>query len=86
MGPFVCIRNGSFPGRESGTELGNPDFSAFAAACGGYGEAVADTDAFPDAFARAIDSGKPAIIELTLDPDAIATNMTLSQIQKGSKS
>ena len=73
-----------YPGRESGTELGNPDFSAFALACGGYGETVTDMEAFPGAFGRAVDSGVPAIIDLVLDPEAIATDTTLSQIQRRS--
>jgi acetolactate synthase-1/2/3 large subunit len=71
-----------YPGRISGTELQNPDFAAFARAFGGHGEVVEATDQFAPAFERARASGKPALIELRIDPDAITTSTTLSAIRK----
>jgi acetolactate synthase-1/2/3 large subunit len=71
-----------YPGRISGTELQNPDFAAFARAFGGHGEVVETTDQFAPAFERARASGKPALIELRIDPDAITTSTTLSAIRK----
>jgi len=71
-----------YPGRISGTELQNPDFAAFARAFGGHGELVETTDQFAPAFERARASGKPALIELRIDPDAITTATTLSAIRK----
>jgi acetolactate synthase-1/2/3 large subunit len=71
-----------YPGRISGTELQNPDFAAFARAFGGHGEVVETTDQFAPAFERARASGKPALIELRIDPDAITTATTLSAIRK----
>jgi len=68
-----------YPGRVSGTFMANPDFAALARAYGGHGETVETTDAFPAAFARAQASGKPAVIELRLDAEALSTAMTLSE-------
>jgi len=71
-----------YPGRVYGTELNNPDFAAYARAFGGHGETVARTADFPPAFERAANSGKPAIIELKIDPDAIGPAATLSGIRE----
>ena len=66
------------PGRISGTDLKNPDFAALARACGGFGARVDTTEAFAAAFEEAVASGKPAIIELTIDPEALSPATTLS--------
>jgi len=71
-----------YPGRISGTELKNPDFAAFARAFGGHGELVETTDQFAPAFERSRASGKPAVIELRIDPDAITTSTTLTAIRQ----
>ena len=71
-----------YPGRISGTELKNPDFAAYARAFGGHGEVVEATDQFAPAFERALASGKPAILELRIDPDAITTGTTLTAIRQ----
>ena len=70
-----------YPGRVSGTGLTNPDFAAYARAFGGHGETVEKTADFADAFLRARASGRPAIIEIKLDPEAITPTRTLSQIR-----
>jgi acetolactate synthase-1/2/3 large subunit len=70
-----------YPERVSGTELKNPDFAAYARAFGGHGEVVEETAQFAPAFERARASGKPAIIELRIDPEAITTSTTLSRIR-----
>ncbi|MDN5567271.1 MAG: thiamine pyrophosphate-binding protein [Paracoccus sp. (in: a-proteobacteria)] len=70
-----------FPGRVSGTDLFNPDFAALARAYGGHGERVENDADFPAAFERAQASGRLAIIELRLDPEALTTGVTLSQIR-----
>tara|TARA_R110002073_G_scaffold9930_3_gene49210 strand:- start:2092 stop:3738 length:1647 start_codon:yes stop_codon:yes gene_type:complete len=69
-----------YPGRVSGTMLANPDFAALARAYGGHGETVTEGAQFADAFARAQASNLPAVIELTIDPDALSTGTTLSGI------
>lgn len=71
-----------YPGRVSGTDLVNPDFVAFAHAYGGHGELVERTEDFAPAFERARASGKPAIIEVKLDAEAITPTRTLTQIRE----
>ena len=70
-----------YPGRAIATDLVNPDFAALARAYGGHGETVATTEEFAPAFERAVASGKPAIIEVKMDPEAISTSATLSGIR-----
>ena len=69
-----------YPGRVSATALTNPDFAALARAYGGHGETVRTTEEFGPAFERARASGKPAIIEIALDPEAITPSRTLTEI------
>ena len=71
----------NYPGRVSNTELKNPDFAGYAQAFGGYGEAVERTEDFAEAFERACDSGKPAILELRVDPEALTPVQSLSEIR-----
>jgi acetolactate synthase I/II/III large subunit len=70
-----------YPGRAIGTELHNPDFAAYARAFGGHGETVERTEDFAAAFERAAASGKPALIELKIDPEAITPTTTLGAIR-----
>ena len=70
-----------YPTRISATQLTNPDFAAYARAFGGYGDTVETTAAFADAFAAARASGKPAILHLRIDPEAILPGATLSGIR-----
>ncbi|MGH7933955.1 MAG: thiamine pyrophosphate-binding protein [Candidatus Binataceae bacterium] len=90
---FFVINNGmygtirmhqehEYPTRVSGTELINPDFAALARAYGLHGETVERTADFAAAFARARGSGRAALIELRLDPEAISTRTTLSRIRE----
>ena len=67
----------TYPARVSGTDLFNPDYAALARAYGGHGETVTRTQDFPDAFARALDAGTVAVIELILDPEALAPGQEL---------
>ncbi|HZP68669.1 MAG TPA: thiamine pyrophosphate-binding protein [Pseudolabrys sp.] len=73
-----------YPGRVIATELRNPDFVAYALAFGGYGALVEKTADFPAAFAAARASGKPSIIHLKVDPEAITPATTLSAIRERS--
>jgi acetolactate synthase-1/2/3 large subunit len=71
-----------YPGRISATALRNPDFAAYARAFGGHGETVEETDQFLPAFSRALASGKPAILHVKTDPEAISPTTTLSAIRE----
>jgi len=70
-----------YPGRVFGTDLRNPDFAAYARAFGAHGETVERTEDFAPAYERAAKSGKPALIELRIDPDAISPSTTLSAVR-----
>jgi acetolactate synthase-1/2/3 large subunit len=70
-----------YPGRISATALKNPDFAAYASAFGGHGETVEETAEFAPAFERAVASGKPAILHVKIDPEAITPTTTLAAIR-----
>lgn len=70
-----------YPNRVWGTDLVNPDFAALARAYGGHGETVKETTEFLPALTRAIDSQKPAIIELVVDPELITSRTTIQKIR-----
>jgi acetolactate synthase I/II/III large subunit len=71
-----------YPGRVSATDLANPDFCTYARAFGGFGATVERTADFADAFVAARASGKPSIIHLKIDPEAITPGTTLSKIRE----
>jgi acetolactate synthase I/II/III large subunit len=73
-----------YPGRVYATDLKNPDFAAYARAFGGHGETVERTADFAPAYERALKSGKPALIEIRIDSDAITPATTLSAIREKS--
>ena len=58
------------------------DCAAYARACGGFGATVETTAAFAPAFEAASKSGKPAILHLKLDPEAITPATTLGAIRE----
>ncbi|MGZ5685532.1 MAG: thiamine pyrophosphate-binding protein [Usitatibacter sp.] len=70
-----------YPGRVIGTDLANPHFAAFARSFGAVGEIVEDTAQFGPAFERCLACGKPALIEVRIDPQAITPNTTLDKIR-----
>jgi acetolactate synthase-1/2/3 large subunit len=70
-----------YPGRIIATDLRNPDFAAYARAFGGFGVSVERTADFPAAFREAEASGKPSIIRLAIDPEAITPMTTLAKIR-----
>jgi acetolactate synthase I/II/III large subunit len=72
----------TYPGRVIGTDLHNPDFPALAEAFGAAGEAVADTEGFPAALDRALEAGRPALLDLLVDPDIIAPGLELSALRR----
>ena len=82
LGTIRMHQERHYPGRVSNTELVNPDFEAYARAFGGYGETVERTEEFPGAFERARASGKPAILELRVDSEALTPGRSLSEIRE----
>jgi acetolactate synthase-1/2/3 large subunit len=71
-----------YPGRVTATRLENPDFAALARAYGGHGETVETTADFGPAFERAAASGKPALLHLKVDPEAITPTTTLTKLRE----
>jgi acetolactate synthase-1/2/3 large subunit len=71
-----------YPGRVSATVLKNPDFAAYGRAFGGFGVTVEKTVDFADAFRAAQASGKPAIVHLKVDPEAITPAITLTKLRE----
>src|SRR5262249_47741950 len=71
-----------YPGRITATALRNPDFAAYARAFGGDGAGVEKNADFPPAFTGAMKSGKPAIIHLKADAEAITPTTTLSALRE----
>jgi acetolactate synthase-1/2/3 large subunit len=93
---FIVINNGmygtirmhqerNYPGRVSGTELHNPDFSALARAYGLHGEVVTRTCEFAPAFERCVNASGASLIEVRIDPEALTPRMSLTQIREQSR-
>ncbi|WP_308447392.1 thiamine pyrophosphate-binding protein [Parachitinimonas caeni] len=93
---FIVVNNGmygtirmhqekNYPERVVGTQLHNPDFAALARAYGAHGETVTKTEEFIPAFERALAAGKPALLELQVEPEAITPAATITQIRAQAK-
>jgi acetolactate synthase I/II/III large subunit len=74
-----------YPGRVVGTDLVNPDFAAYARSFGAHGERVARTEDVEAAFERAFEAGRPAVLHLEVDPEAITPRATLTQLREGGR-
>jgi acetolactate synthase I/II/III large subunit len=74
-----------YPGRVVGTDLRNPDFVALARAYGAHAALVERTEEFADALDEALESGRPALLELRVDPQAITPRQTLDEIRAAAK-
>jgi acetolactate synthase-1/2/3 large subunit len=73
----------AYPWRVSGTALTNPDFARYIEAFGGHGEVVTETAEFSPAFRRAVESGRPALLELRMNPEQITTRATIADLRAG---
>jgi acetolactate synthase-1/2/3 large subunit len=83
-GMYATIRmhqERQYPGRVSGTDLENPDFVELARAYGAHGERVERTVELEGAYERALASGKPAVVELVVDPERISPRVKLSELR-----
>ena len=80
LGTIRMHQERNYPGRTSGTDLSNPDFTALGRAYGFHGQSVATTEEFSPAFADAVASGKPALLELMLPLNALTPNLKLSDL------
>jgi acetolactate synthase I/II/III large subunit len=73
-----------YPGRVVGTDLRNPDFVAYAHAFGAHGALVERSEDFAAALDEALACGRPAVVELRVDPQAITPRQTLDEIRAAS--
>ena len=81
LGTIRMHQEKSYPGRVHGTALHNPDFAALARAYGAFGAKVENTSDFPDLLAEARKAGRPALLEVVVDPEALTPNASLSEIR-----
>jgi len=81
LGTIRMHQERHYPERTIATDLVNPDFAALARAYGAFGETVERTEDFAAAFERARASGKPAVLDLKLDPEALTPRQSLSEIR-----
>ncbi|KRE14909.1 thiamine pyrophosphate-binding protein [Bosea sp. Root483D1] len=72
-------------GRVNGTQLVNPDFHALALAYGAHAERVTRTEEFAPAFERCLAAGKPAVIEMCVDQEAIHSRYSLTDLRNRRK-
>jgi acetolactate synthase I/II/III large subunit len=70
-----------YPGRVIGTDLRNPDFVALARAYGAHGALVERSEEIGAALDEALGAGRPALIELRVDPRAITPRQTIDEIR-----
>jgi acetolactate synthase-1/2/3 large subunit len=70
-----------YPTRVSATELTNPDFVKLAESFGAFATRVEKTEDFASALDAAQKSGKPALIEIMVDQEAIGPTATLSGLR-----
>jgi len=92
---FLVVNNGMYgtirmhqerryPGRVVGTDLRNPDFAAYARAFGAHGAVVERSEDVGAALDEALACGRPAVVELRVDPQAITPRQTLDEIRAAS--
>jgi len=85
---ILIVNNGSYgtirmhqerryPGRVIATDLVNPDMVALAQSFGAFAERVETTAGFAGAFQRAVMSGRPALLDLRVDPAQISPTFRL---------
>jgi acetolactate synthase I/II/III large subunit len=70
-----------YPGRVIGTDLRNPDFVALARAYGAHGALVERSEEVGAALDEALGAGRPALVELRVDPQAITPRQTIDEIR-----
>ena len=69
-----------YPERVHATDIVNPDFAQMADAFGGVGFTIHTANEFLEYFHEAVALGKPAILHMHLDPEAITPTETLSKL------
>lgn len=73
-GTIRTHQENKFPDRVVGTDLSNPNYAELAKNFGGHGERVERSEDFKAALKRAIESNKPALIEVRTNPKILSAN------------
>ncbi|MCG7362272.1 thiamine pyrophosphate-dependent enzyme [Roseomonas sp. ACRSG] len=81
-GTIRMYQERAYPGRVSGTKLTNPDFTKFIESFGGHGELVERDGELVPAFQRALASGKPAVIEVRVNPEQVTHRATIADLRR----
>jgi acetolactate synthase-1/2/3 large subunit len=84
LGTIRMHQEREYPGRISATTLQNPDFAAYARAFGAFGATVEKTADFAPAFEEARKSGRPALLHVKVDPEAITIASSITEIRERS--
>jgi acetolactate synthase-1/2/3 large subunit len=84
LGTIRMHQEREYPGRISATTLQNPDFAAYARAFGAFGATIEKTADFAPAFEAAQKSGKPALLSVKVDPEAITIANSITAIREKS--
>ena len=82
LGTIRMHQEREYPERVSGTDLTNPDFVTLAQSFGALGMRIENTDEFAPALEKALAANSPSLIEIVVDPEAIAPTATLSDLRK----
>jgi len=80
-GTIRMYQERTYPHRVSGTALTNPDFAKFIEAFGGHGEVVERTAELAPAVRRALASGKPAVVEIRMNPEQVTNRATIAELR-----
>jgi acetolactate synthase I/II/III large subunit len=80
-GTIRMYQERTYPHRVSGTALTNPDFARFIEAFGGHGEIVEKTEELVPAVQRALASGRPALVEIRMNPEQVTNRATIADLR-----
>jgi acetolactate synthase-1/2/3 large subunit len=84
-GMSICSQHLSWEGREIATRLGETRYDLIAEACGGHGELVTTQEELRPAIQRALDSGKPACVNVLTTNDTSVMSPRLQAMLSGGK-
>ncbi|HLR53828.1 MAG TPA: thiamine pyrophosphate-dependent enzyme [Pseudogracilibacillus sp.] len=76
-GTIRAHQENKFPGRQIATNLSEVHFTQIATSMGGYGERVEKNEDFIPAIERALNTDKPALIEVITDPEILTAHQPL---------
>ena len=72
LGNERAFQKEHYGGRFFGVDYGDVDFGALARVFGAHGERVTEPSLLLPAIARALESNKPAVVDVVIDPDRLA--------------